>query len=98
MTRLISRLRQLRASDSTIAAHVRETLVESLYASPQSLVIGALTSSAITMTVAAISGDRLMLAVALTIAAVAGGRRLGEVPASAAPAWTQERARCLGIL
>ncbi len=74
MSRLISRLRQLHTSDGTIAAHVRETLVESLYASPQSLVIGALTSSAITMTVAAISGNGLMLGVALTIAAVAAIR------------------------
>ena len=46
MTGLLFRLRRLRHSDQAIAASVRETLVESLYASPQSLVIGALTSSA----------------------------------------------------
>lgn len=93
MSRLISRLRQLHTSDGTIAAHVRETLVESLYASPQSLVIGALTSSAITMTVAAISGNGLMLGVALTIAAVAAIRIIDVMRTPAAPVRPAERPR-----
>lgn len=74
MTGLISRLRQLRHSDQAIVASVRETLVESLYASPQSLVIGALTSSAITGSVALVSGNQSMIACAVAIAIVAGIR------------------------
>ncbi|WP_380784875.1 putative bifunctional diguanylate cyclase/phosphodiesterase [Sphingomonas sp. R86521] len=74
MSGLISRLRELRHSDQAIAAHVRETLVASLYASPQSLIIGALTSSAIATIVALVSGDRSMLECAAAIAVVAGVR------------------------
>jgi diguanylate cyclase (GGDEF)-like protein len=56
-----------------IATQVRETLVQSLYASPQSLVIGAVASSAIAVTVAAVSGDPWLIigAVALTLTACA---------------------------
>ncbi|MBD8617663.1 EAL domain-containing protein [Sphingomonas sp. CFBP 13728] len=50
---------------------MRETLVESLYASPRSLIIGALTSSAITATVSIVSGDRAMVICAIAIAIVA---------------------------
>lgn len=71
MNGLISRLRQLRQSDQAIADAVRETLVESLYASPRSLIIGALTSSAITATVSIVSGDRAMVICAIAIAIVA---------------------------
>lgn len=71
MNGLIPRLKQLRHSDQAIAAAVRETLVESLYASPQSLVIGALTSTAIAGTVAFVSGSRSMLACAIAIAILA---------------------------
>lgn len=74
MTGLISRLRQLRQSDQAIAAHVRQTLVESLYASPQSLVIGALTSGTITAIVALVGGSRWMIACAVAIVVVAGFR------------------------
>ncbi|WP_126174463.1 putative bifunctional diguanylate cyclase/phosphodiesterase [Altericroceibacterium xinjiangense] len=74
MASLISRLRRLRHSDQTIAAHVRRTLVASLYASPQSLIIGALTSSAISGTVALVSGNRMMNMCAIAIAIVAGLR------------------------
>ncbi len=71
MNGLISRLRQLRQSDQAIADAVRETLVESLYASPRSLIIGALTSSAITATVSIVSGDQAMVICAIAIAIVA---------------------------
>ncbi|MEG3082187.1 EAL domain-containing protein [Sphingomonas sp. PB2P12] len=74
MIGLITRLRQLRHSDQTIAAYVQETLVESLYASPQSLVIGAVTSSAITMIVAVVSGNMWMIGCAIAITLVAGTR------------------------
>ncbi|MBE2992499.1 EAL domain-containing protein [Sphingomonas sp. CFBP 13603] len=50
---------------------MRETLVESLYASPRSLIIGALTSSAITATVSIVSGDQAMVICAIAIAIVA---------------------------
>ena len=71
MTGLLTRLRQLRHSDQAIAAHVRETLVDSLYASPQSLVIGALATSAITAIVAIASHNPWMIACAACIAIVA---------------------------
>jgi diguanylate cyclase (GGDEF)-like protein len=71
MSGLISRLIVLRHSDQAIAAHVRETLVASLYASPRSLIIGALTSSAIAGTVALVSGNRAMQACAVIIVIVA---------------------------
>ncbi|BCA61588.1 hypothetical protein HMP09_0822 [Sphingomonas sp. HMP9] len=74
MSGLISRLRQLRHSDQAIAASVRATLLESLYASPQSLVIGALTSSGITGIVAIVSSNRWLIACAVAIALVAGIR------------------------
>jgi len=74
MSGLISRLRQLRHSDQSIAASVRATLLESLYASPQSLVIGALTSSGIMGIVAYVSGNLAMIACAVAIALVAGIR------------------------
>ena len=71
MTGLIPRLRQLRHSDQAIAAHVRETLVDSLYASPQSLVIGASATNATAAIVALASGDRGMIACAVCIGLVA---------------------------
>ncbi|RYE92875.1 MAG: hypothetical protein EOO77_46205, partial [Oxalobacteraceae bacterium] len=77
MTGLISRLTQLRHSDHAIAASVRETLVGSLYASPQSLVIGAITSSGMMGVVALVSGSRSMI-----LCAVAAPRRAdrGHIP------------------
>ncbi|VVT24073.1 conserved membrane hypothetical protein [Sphingomonas aurantiaca] len=74
MTGLISRLTQLRHSDHAIAASVRETLVGSLYASPQSLVIGAITSSGMMGVVALVSGSRSMILCAVAILIVAGIR------------------------
>jgi len=74
MAGLLSRLQQLRQSDQAIAAQVRETLTQSLYASPQSLVIGAVTSSVILMLVAVTSGRPEMLGCALAISLVAGIR------------------------
>jgi diguanylate cyclase (GGDEF)-like protein len=74
MAGLVSRLRRLRHSDQAIATHVRETLIESLYASPRSLVIGALTSSAITVMVAVVSGRRAMLICAVATVMVAAVR------------------------
>lgn len=70
MARLIHRLRQLRHKDERITAAVRATLVESLYASPQSLVIGALTSSVIAAVVAAVSRDRWLAGCAVMIGVV----------------------------
>ena len=76
MSGLISRLRQLRHSDQAIAASVRATLLESLYASPQSLIIGAITSSGITGIVAYVSGNHWLVVCALAIALVAGIRMI----------------------
>ncbi|MGK6323361.1 putative bifunctional diguanylate cyclase/phosphodiesterase [Sphingomonas sp. DT-51] len=79
MARLIQRLRQLRHSDERITAEVRATLVESLYASPQSLVIGALTSSVIAAVVASVSRDLGLAICALLIAVVGGIRSVDAV-------------------
>ncbi|MDT0575958.1 EAL domain-containing protein [Croceicoccus sp. F390] len=78
MAGLVSRLRQLRHSDQAIAAHVRSTLVASLYASPRTLIIGALTSSTISATVAIVSGEALLIVCALAIAIV-GVTRIANI-------------------
>ncbi|TCP36632.1 EAL domain-containing protein [Sphingomonas sp. BK235] len=70
MARLIDRLRRLRQSDDLITAQVRAVLVESLYASPQSLIIGALTSGTIATVVAAASGDMWLSVCAVLIGLV----------------------------
>ena len=70
MRRLINRVRRLRQADDQVSSRVRAVLVESLYASPRSLVIGALTSSAIAAVVAIASGDDWLMACALGIALV----------------------------
>lgn len=62
MASLLSHLRRVRHSDQVIVTRVRETLVESLYASPLSLVIGAVASSAIALLVAVASDDSLLMA------------------------------------
>jgi diguanylate cyclase (GGDEF)-like protein len=85
VTGLVSRLRQLRRSDQAIAAAVRETLVESLYASPRSLVIGALSSGAITAIVALMSADRLIMACAAAIVLVAAIRIVDAARARVEP-------------
>lgn len=71
MNGLILRLRQLRHSDQAIANAVRVTLVESLYASPSSLIIGAISSSTITATVSIASGVLAMKVCAVAIAILA---------------------------
>ncbi|MEG8014987.1 putative bifunctional diguanylate cyclase/phosphodiesterase [Sphingomonas sp. 22R3R2A-7] len=83
MTRLISRLRQLRHSDQAVDANVRAVLVTSLYASPKSLVIGALTSSSIAAVVAVTSKDAWLVVFAILIAAVAAIRIVGVIRPSA---------------
>ena len=94
MAGLISRLRRLRHSDQAVAAHVRETLTQSLYASPQSLVIGAVTSSVIVVLVAMISGRAAMLACALAILVVAGIRIVDAL--RFLPLLSKDRASCFG--
>jgi hypothetical protein len=79
MTHFITRLRQLRHSDHAVAADVRATLVTSLYASPKSLVIGALTSTGIATVVAVTSGDRWLAGFAVLIGLVAALRIIGVV-------------------
>jgi len=108
MARLIHRLRQLRHSDERITAAARATLVESLYASPQSLVIGALTSSVIATVVAVVSRDRWLAVCAVMIGivgvmrivdAVRLHRQAAEVKVGAgAAARRQERGYRLGAL
>ena len=74
MKRLIRRMTHLRHSDDQISARVRAVLVESLYASPRSLIIGALTSSAIAAVVAAASGDEWLIGCAVLIGLVGAVR------------------------
>lgn len=82
--RFVSRLRGLRHSDHAVAAHVRAVLVTSLYASPRSLVIGALTSVTIAAVVGWSSGDHWLIACSILIAIVAvariGGALRQEAP------------------
>ena len=94
MAGLISRLRQLRRSDQAVSAHVRETLTQSLYASPQSLVIGAVTSSLIAVLVAVISGRTVMFACALAILVVAGIRIVDAM--RSLPLFSKDGANCFG--
>ncbi|MBB6505031.1 diguanylate cyclase (GGDEF)-like protein [Sphingomonas endophytica] len=77
MARLIARLRELRHSDHRITAQVRAVLVESLYASTQSLVIGALTSTTIAAVVAWATHDAWLAAGAVAIGTV-GALRIGD--------------------
>ncbi|MBW6527015.1 EAL domain-containing protein [Sphingomonas sp. RHCKR7] len=103
MARLIHRLRQLRHSDERITAAVRATLVESLYASPQSLVIGALTSSVIATVVALVSRDAWLAGCAVMIGLVGVVRivdavRLHHQAVAGAAVRRQERGYRLGAL
>ncbi|MBY9064729.1 EAL domain-containing protein [Sphingomonas yunnanensis] len=103
MARLIHRLRQLRHSDERITAAVRATLVESLYASPRSLVIGALTSTVIAAVVAAVSRDHWLATCATMIGLVAVVRiadtvRLQRQAMVGATVRRQERGYRLGAL
>ncbi|MDR6789979.1 diguanylate cyclase (GGDEF)-like protein [Sphingomonas sp. BE138] len=77
MARLIVRLRDLRHSDHRITAQVRAVLIDSLYASPQSLVIGAVTSTTIAGVVAWAAND-LWLAACAVLIGVIGALRIGD--------------------
>ncbi|MDQ1157385.1 diguanylate cyclase (GGDEF)-like protein [Sphingomonas sp. SORGH_AS 950] len=74
MKRIILRMKRLRQADHQISSQVRAVLVDSLYASPRSLVIGALTSSAIAAVVAWYSDDHWLIACAIGIGLVGLGR------------------------
>lgn len=98
MKRLITRVKRLRQADSQISARVRAVLVESLYASPRSLVIGALTSSAIAGVVAFCSRDEWLILCAVALGLV-GLIRIGDALWSrAASVPEQERGYRLGAL
>ncbi len=84
MARLIGRLRQLRHSDQLITGQVRAVLVGSLYASPQSLVIGALTSTTIAAVVAWATCDAWLAASAVLIGLV-GLKRIADALRGARP-------------
>ncbi|KQN93203.1 hypothetical protein ASE95_07710 [Sphingomonas sp. Leaf231] len=68
-------MKQLRQSDHGITEQVRAVLVESLYASPQSLVIGALTSTTIAGVVAHAAHDA-WLAVCAALIGIVGAVRI----------------------
>jgi len=74
MARLINRLTQLSRSDQEITVRVRAALVESLYASPRSLVIGAVTSTTIGGVVAWAAHDAWLAVCAVLIGLVAAMR------------------------
>ncbi|MEH3121916.1 MAG: hypothetical protein PGN16_08040 [Sphingomonas phyllosphaerae] len=86
MARLIARLRELRHSDHRITPQVRAALVGSLYASTQSLVIGALTSTTIAAVVAWATRDAWLAVGAATIGLI-GALRIVDVrrPQRASP-------------
>ncbi|MFZ3483507.1 putative bifunctional diguanylate cyclase/phosphodiesterase [Sphingomonas sp. 3-13AW] len=71
--------------------HVRAVLVTSLYASPESLVIGAITSGGIAVIVAAASGDPWLIVCAALIAGVAVARIVGVLRPAAVKVERPER-------
>ena len=85
MKRLITRVMRLRQADSQISSRVRAVLVESLYASPRSLVIGALSSSAIAAGRAPRTGGARVVLCAHS-PGVGGGVRIAAAPARRLPA------------
>ena len=98
MKRLITRVMRLRQADSQISSRVRAVLVESLYASPRSLVIGALSSSAIAAVVAICSGDDWLIICAIAVGLV-GLIRIGDALSSRPTSVPQqERGYRLGAL
>ncbi|QXT36077.1 EAL domain-containing protein [Sphingomonas sanguinis] len=99
MKRIIGRMKRLRQADSQISSRVRAVLVESLYASPRSLVIGALTSSAIAGVVAMCSGDDWLIVCAVAVALVGLIRIVDTLwTRRSAPVPDQERGYRVGAL
>ncbi len=74
MIRIVERLLRLRSTDRALAAEVRNSLVETLFASPTSLTIGAIAGTAAGATIAYSTGDRLLTAAAATIGLVGAAR------------------------
>ena len=60
-------------------AGVQRALVESLYASPVSLVIGAITGMTISGAIASLSGDQLLFACAVVIGLISVWRTIGAI-------------------
>ncbi|MEQ9662588.1 MAG: EAL domain-containing protein [Parasphingopyxis sp.] len=76
MALLGTKIRHLAASEGSLAREVRTALVDTLFASPASLIIGALTCSAVAASVAHITGSLAMFACSIVIHVV-GVMRIG---------------------
>lgn len=76
MAFLGNKIRHLAASEGSLAREVRTALVDTLFASPASLIIGALTCSAVAASIAAITGSPSIFACSILIHIV-GVMRMG---------------------
>src|SRR3546814_5914108 len=68
---LLARWRAKAAIDTRQNADVRRSLVESLYASPASLAVGAIAGSAVSVAVARVAHDGLVTIIAIFICIIA---------------------------
>src|SRR3546814_19631476 len=73
---LLARWRAKAAIDTRQNADVRRSLVESLYASPASLAVGAIAGSAVSVAVARVAPDGLVTIIAIFICLIALSRIL----------------------
>src|SRR3546814_1228444 len=71
---LLARWRAKAAIDTRQNADVRRSLVESLYASPASLAVGAIAGSAVSVAVARVAHDGLVTIIAIFICIIALSR------------------------
>ena len=74
MIQLVERMLRLRSADRALAAEVRSALVETLFASPASLAIGAIAGAGASATIAYMSGDWLLIVAAALIGLVGAAR------------------------
>jgi diguanylate cyclase (GGDEF)-like protein len=74
MIRIVERMLRLRSADRALAAEVRNSLVETLFASPASLGIGAIAGTGASATIAYISGDWVLIGAAAVIGLVGAAR------------------------
>src|SRR3546814_18729794 len=75
---LLARWRAKAAIDTRQNADVRRSLVESLYASPASLAVGAIAGSAVSVAVARVAHDGLVTIIAIFICIIALSRNISD--------------------
>ena len=92
MTIIVDKALRLKSGDRDLAREVKESLVETLYASPGSLAIGAIAGTAVSTTVAYVSGDPWLGWIAVAIGLVCAAR----VASAASYADRKKEGRLLG--